>query len=153
MIRLSMFRLITVASVLLISSLLPGYCQASPRSGPLSGQLRAELAASQRVTPALMEALESQERVVAKVYFLAEEPASAPLNLRQSVVEKQVSSVVLGLAQVMLPGKLSLSDHGVVRALHGTVDARVALAFSRSPLVLSIDLDTTSQPEPEHGTL
>lgn len=108
----------------------------------LSPEVNAELAASNLVSPALLEALQHQEHVAARIYFLTPTPPREAVNFRESHEESQVNPVVLELAQTMLPGELGLLHFDFLKALQGTVDARVVQSLLHNPYVVKIDLDT-----------
>jgi hypothetical protein len=137
------------ATASLLALLLVISIPSSSLAATLTPEIRAELTASKLVSPALVEALEHQDRVVARVYFLVPVAAGATLSLRQPDARAQVSPVVLELAQAMLPGRLSLLHHDFLEALQGTVDARVVQSLLHNQQVVRIDLDETSVPEPE----
>lgn len=102
------------------------------------------------VDPALLAALETQQRVGARIYFTV--PAAPDPSVRQSFVLEDVDPVVLDLAQIVLPGELSVVQYEWVRALRGVVDANVLSHLSHHPQVLSIELDesvTVAVAEPD----
>lgn len=103
--------------------------------------LTAQPAAAGPVTvdPALLAALETQQRVGARIYFTV--PAAPDPAALQSFVLEDVDPVVLDLAQIVLPGELSVVQYEWVRALRGVVDANVLSHLRHHPQVLSIELD------------
>lgn len=124
----------------------------SPAAG-LSPELRTELAESPFVTSALIEALEQQESVVARVYFFPPAPGAREEKRRGARGEEEVSPVVVELAQMMLPeSELGLLHFKTFDALQGTVDARVVRMLLRNPNVVSVDLETDPpKPRPASG--
>jgi hypothetical protein len=128
------------------------YLPASSPAAGLTSEARAELAGSSRITSALIEALEHQETVVARVYFLAPTSPSGALKRYVSRDGGEVSPLVVELVQAMLPGELGLLHFKAYDALQGTVDARVVQMLLRNPQVVSMDLET-DPPKPHRAGL
>lgn len=128
------------------------YLPASSPAAGLTSEARAELAGASRITPALVEALEQQETVVARIYFLAPTSPSGTLKRNVSRDGGEVSPLVVELAQAMLPGELGLLHFNALDALQGTVDARVVQMLLRNPQVVSMDLETYP-PKPQRAVL
>lgn len=91
------------------------------------------------VDPALLQALEVEDRVGARIFFSV--PAGPDLSLRESKVDPEIDPVVFELAEALLPGDLSLVQYEWVRALRGVVDAQVVERLRQHPQVLGIELD------------
>jgi hypothetical protein len=116
------------------------YLPASSLAAGLTPDARAELAGASRVTAALINALEQQDTVVARIYFL---PSTSPVLKRNASRDGgEVSPLVVELAQAMLPGELGLLHLKSLDALQGTVNARVVQMLLRNPQVVGMDLET-----------
>lgn len=93
------------------------------------------------VDPALLAALETEDRVGVRIYFGV--PGGVDPLALESKVEAEVDPLLLELASVLLSGKVSLLDDEWVRALQGVANAPVVEYLSRHPEVLEIQLDRT----------
>lgn len=91
------------------------------------------------VDPALVQALDAEERVGARILFLT--PGGPDPLARESKINPEVDPLVVDLAGALLPGELSLVEYEWVRALRGVVDSRVVERLAAHPRVLSIELD------------
>jgi hypothetical protein len=132
---------LAAAALLVAVSML--FLPASSSAAGLTPELRAELTESPLLTHALIEALEQQERVTARVYFLPPAPEAREGKRRGNRNREDVSPVVVELAEMMLPGStLGLLHFKSLDALQGSVDAHVVRMLLRNPNVVSMDLET-----------
>src|SRR5262245_57024266 len=87
----------------------------------LTPEVRSQLTESSLVTPALIDALEQQERVAARIYFVPPAP-QAREGKRWESRDGDMNAVVIELAQAMLPGsELGLLHFKTLDALQGSV--------------------------------
>ena len=139
-----MSRVVTACLVVVFAILIP--------AGAFAVALAPDLSESKLVSPALRDALEHQESVVARIYLLAQTPSGNASKLRALSDGAPVNSTIAELAQQLLPGKLALHHEDFLDILEGTVDARVVQALLRNPRVVRIDLNP-APPEPVEPTL
>lgn len=112
----------------------------------LDAELKAELLASGRVTPELVQRLEEVDRVGARILFTIPGDEALP---RQSQLEQgDVHPLVVDLVSYLQPGEMSLAHYEAVRGLGGVVDAHSVRALVQNPHVVVVDLDETLTPEP-----
>jgi len=112
----------------------------------LDAELKAELLASGRVTPELVQRLEEVDWVGARILFTIPGDEALP---RQSQLEQgDVHPLVVDLVSYLQPGEMSLAHYEAVRGLGGVVDAHSVRALVRNPHVVVVDLDETLTPEP-----
>src|SRR5215218_115602 len=116
-------------------------------AGAFAVALAPDLSESKLVSPALRDALEHQESVVARIYLLAQAPSGNASKVRALRDGAPVKSVIAELAQQLLPGKRTLHHQDFLDVLEGTVDARVVQALLRNPHVVRVDLNPDA-PEP-----
>lgn len=91
--------------------------------------------------PALLQALETQDRVGARIFFSV--PIEQDQLVRESRLDPDLDPVVFELAEALLPGELGLVQYDWVRALRGVVNAQVVERLLHNPRVLGIELDPT----------
>lgn len=116
-------------------------------AGSFAVALAPDLSESKLVSPALRDALEHQESVVARIYLLSQAPSGNASKVRALSDGARVNSVIAELAQQLLPGKRALHHQDFFDVLEGTVDARVVQALLRNPHVVRVDL-SPDRPEP-----
>lgn len=115
----------------------------------LDAELKAELLASGRVTPELVQRLQEVERVGARILFTIPGDEALP---RQSRLEQgDVHPLIVDLVGYLQPGEMNLSHYEAVRSLGGVVDASSVQALVHNPHVLVVDLDETLTPDPVEG--
>lgn len=134
-----MNRIVPACLVVAFATLIP--------AGAFAVALAPDLSESKLVSPALRDALEHQESVVARIYLLAQAPSENASKVRALSDGARVNSVISELAQQLLPGKRALRHQDVFDVLEGTVDARVVEALLRNPRVVRVDL-SPDRPEP-----
>ncbi len=134
-----MNRIVTACLVVTFAILIP--------AGTFGVALAPELYESKLVSPALRDALEQQESVVARIYLLTQRPSGNASKMRALSDGAPVNSVIAELAQQLLPGKRALHHQDFLDVLEGTVDASVVQALLRNPHVVLVDL-SPDRPEP-----
>ena len=134
-----MNRIVPACLVLAFAILIP--------AGAFAMALAPDLSESKLVSPALLDALEHQESVVARIYLLSRGPSGNASKVRALSDGAPVNSVIAELAQQLLPGKRTVHHEDFFDVLEGTVDARVVQALLRNRHVVRVDLNP-DPPEP-----
>ena len=122
-------------TALLLISLIPCLFLTAPPSAASEGPPTLKPV----IDPALTKALEGEDRVGARVFFLSS--IGPDPQARQSKLDTDVDPVVVDIARTLLPGDLALVEYEWVRAVRGVVNSQVVEQLRLNPRVLSIELD------------